>query len=330
MVTDRVIASLKEGKVVWRKTWKSGEAPTLPVSLSSGKTYRGWNCVWLWWMGDKYDSNIWGTYNQIKAKGGQIRSGEKANDQTVIYWSPKIICGGKGGDEGCGHFYNKSRASLSTHKCPKCKKAWDPKTDTQTLIVKEHKVFNTDQADWDEGKNPYKPSLKPVKPLTNGEVAIASLDLVSPYIEGEGITLKHGGNRAYYSPPMDLIKMPNQTDFINGEAYAMTLYHEVTHSTGHENRLNRKGVTDPIQFGSHNYSYEEMVAEIGSQMMGALVGHQTDATIENAKAYCQNWAEKLKEDPKLIINAAQSAQKAIDMILDYQEAVEECVLMECA
>ena len=46
---------------------------------------------------------------------------------------------------------------------------------------------------------------------------------------------------------------------------------------------------------------------------------QTETTIENAKAYCQNWAEVIKNDEKMVIQAAQQAQKAVDYIMECGE-----------
>ena len=39
------------------------------------------------------------------------------------------------------------------------------------------------------------------------------------------------------------------------------------------------------------------------------------ATIKNSAAYIQNWLEHLRNDKKLVLQAAQKAQKAVDYIL---------------
>ena len=51
--------------------------------------------------------------------------------------------------------------------------------------------------------------------------------------------------------------------------YYSTLFHELTHSTGHESRTNRIK-TNLNKFGSHTteYAFEELVAEIGSILLG--------------------------------------------------------------
>ena len=46
------------------------------------------------------------------------------------------------------------------------------------------------------------------------------------------------------------------------------------------------------------------------------------ATIHNSTAYIQNWLEHLKNDKKLVIQAAQKAQKAVDYIYNPAKNLE--------
>src|SRR6185437_2759538 len=105
------------------------------------------------------------------------------------------------------------------------------------------------------------------------------------------------------------------TMFESPEAYYGTLFHELTHATGHVSRLNRKEVTDPVQFGSSLYSREELVAEMGAAF---LCGHSgiENTTLDQSAGYIQSWLERLKDDRKLVVQAAAQAQKACDFILD--------------
>lgn len=127
-------------------------------------------------------------------------------------------------------------------------------------------------------------------------------------------TIKHNGGRACYSPLLDEISMPEAKLFESEARYYSTLFHELTHSTGHLSRLNRKEVNDPIRFGSDPYSREELVAEMGAAF---LCGHCEieNSTLNQAASYIQNWLEQLKNDRKLVIHAAAQAQKACDFIL---------------
>lgn len=82
---DAIEAGL-EGK--WERPWSSVAQSGLPVSLSTGKAYRGIN-VWILLMEAMtkgYADNLWGTYNQWKEKGAQVRKGEKST--MVVLWKP--------------------------------------------------------------------------------------------------------------------------------------------------------------------------------------------------------------------------------------------------
>ena len=45
-----------------------------------------------------------------------------------------------------------------------------------------------------------------------------------------------------------------------------------------------------------------------------------NATIDNSAAYIQSWLKKLKSDKKFIVSASSLAQKAVDYILEHQDA----------
>lgn len=97
------------------------------------------------------------------------------------------------------------------------------------------------------------------------------------------------------------------------EFYYKTLFHELTHSTGHESRLNRnlKGNTG---FGSASYSKEELIAEMGASFLSGRAGIFEAPQLEQAAAYIAAWIRELKNDKSLVIKAAAQAQKAADYI----------------
>ena len=121
---------------------------------------------------------------------------------------------------------------------------------------------------------------------------------------------------AFYRPSEDLIGMPLRSAFASQAEYYSTLFHEATHSTGHISRLNRDGITNTIQFGSEDYSNEELVAEFGAAMLCGQCGI-APGTVDNSAAYIRTWLTKLKlSDNKSVIPKAMSAaQKACDCIL---------------
>lgn len=76
-------------------------------------------------------------------------------------------------------------------------------------------------------------------------------------------------DRAYYSISKDEIVIPEKSQFVDGESYYGTMLHEMTHSSGHESRLNR---LKPAAFGSEEYAREELVAELGSALLASRYG----------------------------------------------------------
>ena len=100
--------------------------------------------------------------------------------------------------------------------------------------------------------------------------------------------------------------------FKTADYYYGTLFHELVHSTGAEQCLNRKGVADLVVSGGDAYAKEELVAEIGAQMLIAVTGLDVDT--DNGQAYINGWIDKLNNDPKLAMSAATHAMKAVDYI----------------
>jgi antirestriction protein ArdC len=125
--------------------------------------------------------------------------------------------------------------------------------------------------------------------------------------------IKHGLAKAFYSPGVDIVAMPDRTRFDTEAGYYATLFHELTHATGHVSRLNRPTLTESSGFGSNPYCKEELIAEMGAAFLCGHAGIET--TIQNSAAYLQNWLEQLQNDKTLIVQAATQAQKAADFIL---------------
>jgi antirestriction protein ArdC len=127
--------------------------------------------------------------------------------------------------------------------------------------------------------------------------------------------------RAFYSPDADFVGMPQPELFRSGEDYYSVLFHELTHATGHESRLNRKGVSGSdglwSAFGTTPYASEELVAEMGAAFLCGQSGI-VERTIDNSAAYVQSWLQRLKDDRRLVVHAAAQAQKAADFILGKQ------------
>jgi antirestriction protein ArdC len=126
-----------------------------------------------------------------------------------------------------------------------------------------------------------------------------------------------GHQRAFYTPATDTLHMPIPACFQSPEAYYATLFHELTHSTGHRSRLHRKTLTDLCLFGSRDYAQEELVAEIGASYLCGVCGI-ANVMIDNSAAYLQSWMQVLRNDAKMLVHAAAQAQKAADYIQNLQ------------
>jgi antirestriction protein ArdC len=124
----------------------------------------------------------------------------------------------------------------------------------------------------------------------------------------------HG--EAYYQPSPDKIHLPEPTEHNSTAEYYSTLWHEVGHSTGHASRLARPGVDPAQERTPHGYGQEELVAEMTGGMLCAETGVATEASLDNSAAYVRGWADEIKADKKLVVQAAAAAQRAADFVME--------------
>lgn len=159
-----------------------------------------------------------------------------------------------------------------------------------------------------------------VKPELNGESF--SFPVVDKMIKDNGwvcpIELQHQ-DRAYYSIRNDRIVMPEKAQFVDGESFVGTLFHEMTHSTGAESRLNR---IKPSAFGSEEYAREELVAELGSALVSQRYGISKNVKDESA-AYLKSWLKSLKESPDFIKTTLFDVKRASGMIIEQLDKISQ-------
>lgn len=122
--------------------------------------------------------------------------------------------------------------------------------------------------------------------------------------------LLKSGNRASYSPTLDRIVCPEKRQFPESAAFWTTLLHEVTHSTGHAERLNRP-------FGAcyrdADYIREELVAELTAALCGAMLGFATTPREESA-AYIKDWLAEFHKEPTYLFDILTDVNRAARMI----------------
>ena len=274
IITDAILEALDRGVVPWRKPWVVDGLA--PTSLATGKAYRGIN-AFLLGLQDR-PSPYWLTYKQAKKLGGCVRKGEKGS--SVVFWK----------------WLEKEEKDGRKKTFP---------------IMRRFVVFNASQVDGlPEGAIPEPPEMPDnFDPIAEGD------SILDGYFEREkGLSVATGGGSAYYVPSRDHIQLPNPSAFLGTAEYYSTAFHEAAHSTGAAHRLNRKAFQSVNRFGSHEYSQEELVAEMSAAFLMGSAGIASDEAFENSVAYIAGWRKKISEDKKLVITAAQQAQKAADRI----------------
>ena len=291
-VTDRVVAALEAGTLPWRRPWVSGHratVPGMPRNAISGRTYRGVNAVLLAMTQFVHASEDprWLTYLQAAEHGCQVRRGERGT--TVVFFKRLEVHGRDREDDAEGEGMAR-----------------------RVPMLRSFTVFHATQVD---GLPEYQAPTPEAAPWRKP-------DAVDVIVAASGVRVRFGGDRAAYSPVLDVIAMPPPAAFRTSEDFGATLLHELGHASGHESRLARDLSG---RFGSRPYSYEELVAELISLMVGSVVGLSCD--VENHASYLQSWLDVMREDRRAIFRAAAAAQKAADWMLalypDYAKRVGE-------
>ena len=291
-INQQVLEGLEKQGMRWFMPWKSGEA-LQPMNYATGKYYRGFN-PWMLNMvmrETNWEHNQWMTYKQAESKGGQVITGSKASSVYFFKVSYK--------DNKTGKYHN------------------EPTEDSeQVWALRYYNVFNIAQV---EGLEPIKLEAEPKG--KNERIQDAQI-ICNKYLKKQKIILKEeayknmfeGGGRAYYNPIEDFIGMPLLESFQDSASYYKTLFHEMAHSTGHESRLDRKGITEVLAWGDETYAKEELVAEISAMYLTGLIGLNPHDSVMNSQAYIKNWCKKLKDKPRECVYAMSQATKVVEFI----------------
>jgi antirestriction protein ArdC len=127
---------------------------------------------------------------------------------------------------------------------------------------------------------------------------------------GAKISEDRDAKEACYQHGYDLVTLPPFEAFRSKAQYYSTLFHELTHWTGHETRLGRRADLQ-LRFGPLSRAAEELVAELGAAFMCAEFS--VDGFVPHA-AYLEDYLGLLKSDTKAIFAAASRAQAAVDFL----------------
>ncbi|NEJ83116.1 DUF1738 domain-containing protein [Rhizobium leguminosarum] len=276
LITNRILADLEKGVAAWFKPWKSEGAvvSSRPMNFSNGTVYRGVNTIMLHCacIDRGWSVPAFATFNQIRKLKGLITKGSKGEH---VFFKSQLESDPKSAEE-------EGRA--------------DESGKIRRTILKGYTVFNVSQVEGIEFDLPgmSKPS----------EIPSDVLDLTHLV----GVKLTHGGDRAFYAMDEDHITLPAPEAFETVGHYKATAFHEVGHSTGHTQRLNRQFGR---KFGDDAYAREELVAELCAAFLAMEFNVQGEL---RHPEYIGHWIRVLKGDNRAFYNAAAEAHRAMDWI----------------
>jgi antirestriction protein ArdC len=287
LVTDRILADLKQGVRPWLKPWSAGntEGRIVRPLRASGEPYKGINVLMLWGeaLAGGYASTTWMTYRQASALGAQVRKGEKG---ALVIYADRI---------------RKVETSDAGEE-----------VERDIPFLKGYTVFNCEQID--RLPQSFYPAPSPALPV------FERIEAAERFVKATGADLRHGGNMAFYAVSADRVQLPPFESFKDAESYYATLLHELTHWTRHPSRLAREFGRQ--RWGDAGYAAEELVAELGAAFLCAELGVTPEPRDDHA-SYIATWLEVLANDKRAIFTAAAHAQRAADFLYDLQRSREE-------
>ena len=310
MMIDRM-ERLKAGD--WKKGWIGGGAVMgMPQNLT-GRNYSGSNSFFLQLDSamHSYRTPVYMTFHQAMNEGLHIKKG--STSMPVIYWDLTV-------KDKDGHKVSRDDYRNMTES--------ERQLCDVRPFMKSYMVFNIDQTNLEEvNKEKYDKVIDRFKAPelrdTKGMYVNAALDRMFERQEWIcRVQTDKMSDSAYYSPSRDIVVLPKKEQFNigstpeeiykDGMEYYSSALHEMTHSTGTPERLNR---TKGDKFGDDKYAKEELVAELSAAMMGNAMGF--DARIlDNNAAYLDGWIATLREDPKFIVSVMADVNKASGMVLE--------------
>ncbi|MCZ2342617.1 MAG: ssDNA-binding domain-containing protein [Bacteroidales bacterium] len=282
-ITSTIIESLEAGGLpAWRKPWAADpNGLGLATSLSTGRAYQGINQLCLQvvaGMKRGYQSKWFGTFNQIKQAGASVKKGEKAIQ--IVLWKP-----------------------LSRERTNEM----GEQVEDKFLVMRNFSVFNVEQT---TGLDQFRIGF-----AQPSDTIFERFEAMDRLVAAVGIDLRHGGNKAFYSPGSDYIQMPQRHQFESSETYYQTLAHEMTHWS--EKRIGFDRAKE-----ENAYALGELVAELGASFLLAELGLPASENIENCTRYLAHWIKAMKGDTRFIFRAAATASKAVDYLLSHVRTPE--------
>ena len=306
---DMMIEKIESIKDDWQKPWFTEGMIRWPRNLS-GREYNGMNALMLMLLSEKngYTLPYFCTFHQVQTMNGEakakdlpkvsVRKGEKSFPVMFTSFT-------------CIHKETKEKIKHDDYK-----KLSPEEQDNYSVYprLQVFHVFNVAQTNLSEARPELWAKLEAEN--TPPKVAIGedySFEAVDKMIKDNlwicPIYPKHQ-DKAYFSPRMNEIVVPEKKQFKDGQSFYGTLFHEMTHSTGREGVLGR---IKPAVFGTDDYAREELVAEMGAALVAQRYG-MSQHIKEDSCAYLKSWLDKLRESPQFIKTTLSDVKKATAMI----------------
>ena len=306
-VANRLLEHIEQGTAPWQKPWEAGQILP-PINAVTGKPYRGVNYQNLMTLSPDPSDPRWCTYKQAREQGWQVREG--SSGIPIEVWKE----------------YEHKRTAEEIETIRKERQAagksiGDIPEKEKRLGVRYYSVFHASQID----------GIPPMeRPERSHELEGRPDPRLDGLSEAMGIAVRRGGSKAFYRPGEDFVQMPRIEDFHTATGHDTTLLHELSHATGHPQRLNREFGK---AFGDQKYAIEELRAEMSAAMTAAALGIGFDPaaqTVEegretgNSAAYLASWLGTLpeKERKQILIQAIKDAQAISDFLIERTPALQ--------
>ena len=297
IITQKIIDRLQEAertgeKFYWVKPFAKGCPKSFAVAYDTRDEYRGINRILLEPSKEYLTFHKIGELNKKEQDFYHLRKG--CHGHMVIYYNVVPVLDADG------------EQKLD-------QRTGEPMTKT---ILRYYTVFDREDVVNDKGVN--LPTKFPIQQFDHSSeevqrsLAMAKFNaIVDTYCKKYGITIEtiHHGMEAYFMPSKNIIRMPAKENFPNLSSYMATFFHELCHSTMIP--LNRQAKEQSMK----TYSFEELVAELGSAILMAELGMPTEQTETNNLAYLQGWSKYLFKQSNVLVRAASQAEKASELIM---------------
>jgi antirestriction protein ArdC len=284
LVAD-LIGLLEQGTAPWRRPW-DGSGGGHHVNLLSGHRYRGANPVLLTLGMHLRGAGLpfWCGFAEAKRLGIFPRKGSKA----VRILRPQLHSREEPAESGEG---GKSREvtvrSWASYRPVPVFNVCDLEGEALAGLIAARQVADGGQA-------------RPEPQRIAGAEAV---------LGAWPVPVSHGGEKAFYLPELDRIQLPDRAAFSGAESFYATWAHEAIHSTGHESRLERDLGG---RMGCPRYAREELIAELGSVLLGQRL--EIGCDLSNHAAYLEAWIGLLKASPRVLFQVLSEARRAADLI----------------